>query len=170
MPNVPVLFTVTCSNNSSIKKRWKRFPFPVLSSVPAFLSRLVCHINNSSKTLVNLTKFVTEKHTSLQLALNLSYKRKSDKTHLLKRIFLHHEKDQTNNFSPFLYKISFDHRKEFLKSSQFHFKGFHFKTTSSGSFNKVWWKSKNHFEIRNPSETYLEPSQRSMTELFYVNI
>ena len=90
-------------------------------------------------------------------------------THLLKGIFLHHEKDQTKNFSPFSYERPFDHWKEFLKSSQFHFKGFHFKSTSSGSFNKVWWKSRNHTEIRNPSETYLEPSQRSMTELFCVN-
>ena len=90
-------------------------------------------------------------------------------THLLKRIFLHREKDQTNNFSPFLCKRPFDHRKEFLKNSQFHFKGFHFKSTSSGSFNKVWWKSRNHTEIRNPSEAYLEPSQRSTTEPFRVN-
>ena len=45
--------------------------FSVLSSTPAFLSRLVSHVNKSSKTLVNLTKFGTEKHTSLQLALNL---------------------------------------------------------------------------------------------------
>ena len=137
-----------------------RSPFFVLS---------LSHINNSSKTLFNLTEFGTEKHASLQLASNLFYKRKSDKTHLLKRIFLYREKDQTKNFSPFLYKRPFDHRKEFLKSSQFHFKGFHFKSTSSGSFNKVWWKSRNHTEIRNPSETYLEPSQRSMTELFCVN-
>ena len=90
-------------------------------------------------------------------------------THLLKGIFLHHEKDQTKNFSPFSYERPFDHWKEFLKSSQFHFKGFHFKSTSSGSFNKVWWKSRNHTEIRNPSETYLEPSQRSMTKLFCIN-
>ena len=90
-------------------------------------------------------------------------------THLLKRIFLHREKDQTNNFSPILYKIPIDHSKEFLKSSQFDFKGFHFKSTSSGSFNKALWQSKNHTEIRNPSEAYLEPSQRSMTELFCVN-
>ena len=71
---------------------------------------------------------------------------------------------RSKNFSPFLYKRPFDHREEFLKSSQFHFKSF-----SSGSFNKVWWKSRNHTEIRNPSETYLEPSQRSMTELFCAN-
>ena len=67
MPNAPGLFTVTYSNNSSIKKRRKRFSFSVLSSVPAFLPRLVSHINNFSKTLVNLTKFGTKKHTSLQL-------------------------------------------------------------------------------------------------------
>ena len=143
--------------------------FSVSSSTPAFLFRPVSHINNSSKILVNLTKFATEKHASLQLALNLWYKRKTDKTYFLKRIFLHREKDQTKNFSPFSCKRPFDHRKEFLKSSQFHFKGFHFKSTSSGSFNKVWWKSRNHTEIRNPSEAYLEPSQRSMTEPFCVN-
>ena len=74
---------------------------------------------------------------------------------MLKRIFLHREKDQTKNFSPFLCKRPFDHRKEFLKSSQFHFKGFHFKSTSSSSFNKVWWKNRNHTEIRNPSEAHL---------------
>ena len=169
MPNAPVSFTVTCSNNSSIKKWWKRFSFSFLSSTPAFLSRLVSYLNNSSKTLVNLKKFGTEKHTSLQLALNLQYKRKSEKTHLLKRIFLHCEKDQTKNFSPFLYKRPFDHRKEFLKSSQFHFKEFCFKSTSSGSFNRVWWKSRNHTEIRNPSEMYLEPSQRSITQPFCIN-
>ena len=151
MPNAPVSFTVTCSNNSSIKKRWKRFSFSVLSSVPAFLSRLVSHINNSSKTLANLTKFGTKKHTSLQ-------------------IFLHREKGKTKNFYLFLDKRPFDHRKEFLKSSQFHFKGFHFKSTSSGSFNKVWWKRRNHTEIRNLSETYLEPSQRTMTDLFPLTV
>ena len=42
-----------------------------LSSTPGFLSRPVSHTNNSSKTLVNLKKFPTEKHTSQQLALNL---------------------------------------------------------------------------------------------------
>ena len=78
-------------------------------------------------------------------------------------------KDQTKNFSPFFNKRPFDSRKEFLKSSQFHFKGFHFKSTSGGSFNKAWWKSRNHTEIRNPSETYLEPSQRSMLEPFCFN-
>ena len=76
MPNAPVSFTVTCSNNSSIKKWWKRFSFSFLSSTPAFLSRLVSYINNSSKTLVNLKKFGTEKHTSLQLALNLNIREK----------------------------------------------------------------------------------------------
>ena len=74
--------------------------FSILSSIPAFLSRLVSHINNSSKILVNLTNFATEKH-SVNLALNLSYKRKSDKTYLLKRIFLHREKDQTEFLSLF---------------------------------------------------------------------
>ena len=138
--------------------------FSVLSSAPA-LFRLVCHINNSSKIL-NLTKFATEKNMSVQLALNLQYKRKSDKTHLLKRIFLYREKDQTKYFSPFICKRSFHQWKEFLKNSQFHFKGFHFKSTSSGSFNKVRQKSRNHTEIRNPSEAYLEPSERSMTEPF----
>ena len=43
-------------------------------------------------------------------------------THLLKMIFLHHMKDQKKNFSPFLRKRPFDHRKESLKNSQFHFK------------------------------------------------
>ena len=143
--------------------------FSVLSSTPAFLSRRVSHINNSSKILVNFTKFATEKHTSLQLALNLSYKRKSDKTHFLERSFLHREKDQTKNFSPFLRKRPFDHRKEFLENNQFHFKRFHFKSTSSGSFDKVWWKSRSRTEIRNLSVAYLEPSQRSMMEPFRVN-
>ena len=75
--------------------------FSILSSAPTFLSCPVSHINNSSKTLVNLTKFTTEKHTSCNW-----YKviRKSDKTHLLKRIFLHFEKDQTKYFSPFYVK------------------------------------------------------------------
>ena len=73
---------------------------------------------------------------------------------MLKKIFLHREKDQTKNFSPFLCKRPFDHQKEFLKSSQIHFKEFHLKATSNGSFNKVWWKSRNHTEIRNPSEAY----------------
>ena len=143
--------------------------FSVSSSTPAFLFRPVSHINNFSKILVKLTKFATEKHTSLQLDLNLWHQRKSDKTHFLKRIFLHREKDQKKNFSPFLCKRPFDHQKEFLKSNQFHFKGFHFKSTSNGSFNKVWWKSRKHIEIRNLSEAYLEPSQRSMTEPFRVN-
>ena len=161
MPNAPVSFTVTCSNNSSIKKWWKRFSFSVLSSTPPFLSRLVSHINNASKTLVKLTKLGPEKRTSLQLALNLQYKGKSDKTHLLKRIFLHREKDQIKHFSPFLYKRPFDHGKEFLKRSQFHLKGFLFRNQELDF--------RNHTEIRNPSKTYLEPSQRSMTELFCVN-
>ena len=40
---------------------------------------------------------------------------------------------------------------------------------------KIWYKKAYvtatgfKSEIRNPSETYLEPSQRSMTELFCVN-
>ena len=45
--------------------------FSVLSSTPAFLSCPVSQVNNSPKILVNLTKFATEKHMSLQLALNL---------------------------------------------------------------------------------------------------
>ena len=140
--------------------------FSVLSSTPAFLARPVYHINNSPKIIVNFTKFATEKHTSLQLALNLHYKRKS----LLKGIFLHcGEKDQTNNFSAFFTQRTFVHLKEFLKNSQSHFKGFHFKSTSSGSFNKVYQKSRNHTEIRNPSEAYLESSERSMTEPFCFN-
>ena len=53
--------------------------FSLLSCTPAFLSRLVSHINNSSKTLVKLTKFATEKHKSVQLAFNLLKKRKSYK-------------------------------------------------------------------------------------------
>ena len=48
------------------------------------------------------------------------------------------------------------------------FKGFHFKSTSRSSFNKVWWKSRNYTEIRNLLEAYLEPSQRSLTEPFCV--
>ena len=146
VPNAPVSFSVTCSKNSSIKKWWKWFSFSVLSSTPPFLSRLVSHINNSSN----------QKHVStLQNLVQKSIRhwRKSNKTHLLKRISLHREKDQTNNFSPFLYKSPFGHRKEFLKSSQFHLKGIHFKSTSSNSFSKVWWKSRIHSEIRNPSET-----------------
>ena len=129
--------------------------FSVLSSTPPFFGPSRLHINNSPKIIVNLTKFATEKHTSLQLALNLQYKRKS----LLKGIFLHFEKDQTNNFSAFFTQRAFVHRKEFLKNSQSHFKGFHFKSTSSGSFNKVYQKSRNHTEIRNPSEAYLESSE-----------
>ena len=112
------------------------------TSVLPFLSRLSLSLSLSYKQLFKNTfqpyRIWYRKDTSLQLALNLFYKRKSDKTHLLKRIFLYREKDQTKNFSPFLYKRPFDHRKEFLKSSQFHFKGFYFKSTSSGSFNKVW--------------------------------
>ena len=77
--------------------------FSVLLSTPAFFSRPVSHINNS-KILVSHTKFATEKHTSLQLALNFYYKRKSGKTNLPKRISLHREKDQTKNFSPFYVK------------------------------------------------------------------
>ena len=42
----------------------------VLLTSPAFLS-LPSLINNSPKILANLTKLATEKHTSLQLALNL---------------------------------------------------------------------------------------------------
>ena len=121
VPNAPVSFSVTCSKNSSIKKWWKRFSFSVLSPSPPFLSRLVCHINNSSN----------QKHVWILQNLvqkSIRHWRKSNKTYLLKRISLHHEKDQTNNFSPFLYKSPFGHRKEFLKSSQFHLKGIHFKS------------------------------------------
>ena len=120
MPNASVSFTVTFL--ITVLQRNESF-FPILSSIPAFLSRLVCHINNSSKILVNLTNFATEKH-SVNLGLNLSYKRKNDKkTHLLKRIFLYREKEQTKNFYPFLRKRLFDHRKEFLKNSQSTSKG-----------------------------------------------
>ena len=89
---------------------------------------------------------------------------------MLKRIFLHREKDQTKNFPPFYIKDLLTTGKNSWKSSQFHFKGFHFKSTSKDSFNKVWWKSRNHTEIRNPSETYLESSQRSMAELFALTV
>ena len=58
--------------------------------------------------------------------------------HLLKMIFLHRVKDQKKIFSPFLRKRPFDHRKESLKNSQFHFESFHFQSTSSGTFSKVW--------------------------------
>ena len=51
-------------------KEMKVVCFSVLSSAPTFLSRSVSPINNSSKTLVNLTKFATEEQTSLQLTLN----------------------------------------------------------------------------------------------------
>ena len=82
-------------------KEMKVIFFCLLSSTPDFLSRPVSHINNSSKTLANLTELATEKHTSLQLALSLQYKRKGNKIHLLKRIVIHCEKDQANNFSLF---------------------------------------------------------------------
>ena len=141
--------------------------FSLFSSPPVFLSCLVTHTNNS-KTPVNLTRFATEQHTLLQLALNLQYERKSNKTHQLKRIFLHREKDQTKNVSPFRCKRPLI-TERILTSSQFHFKGLHFKSTSSGSFVKVRWKSGNHTETRNPSETYLGPSQRSMMEPFRFN-
>ena len=96
-------------------------------------------------------------------------KKKKNKAHFLKRIFLHREKDQKNNFSPFWCKRPLDHRKEFLKNSKFHFKGFHFKSTLRGSFDKIWWKNRNHIEIRNLSEVHLELSQRSLMEPFRVN-
>ena len=78
------------------------------------------------------------------------------------------EVDNKEFFFLIICKRPFDHRKEFLKNSQFHFKGFHFKSTSRSSFNKVWWKSRNYTEIRNLLEAYLEPSQRSLTEPFCV--
>ena len=127
--------------------------FSVFSSTSDFLSRPVSHLNNSSKILVNLTNFATEKHGSLQLALNLSYKRKSDS--FSEKDFLTSWESHTKNFSPIICKRPFDHPKKLLKNSQFHFKGFHFKSISSGSFNNVWWKSRSYTEIKNPSEAYL---------------
>ena len=50
--------------------------FSILSSTPASLSRPISYKNNSSKTLFNVAKFATEKHASVQLAVNLKYKRK----------------------------------------------------------------------------------------------
>ena len=67
MPNAPVSFTVTCSNNSPTKK-WNGFLlcFIVLSRffVPPRLSH-----KQTQKHFFNPTKFATEKHTSLQMAL-----------------------------------------------------------------------------------------------------
>ena len=71
MPNAPGLFTVTYSNNSSIKKRRKRFSFSVLSSVPAFLPRLVSHITTFQKHLSTLQNLVQKSIRHYNLALNL---------------------------------------------------------------------------------------------------
>ena len=101
-------------------KKWKWFSSLFYHPLQLFLSCPVSHINNSSKTL---TKFATEQHTSLKLALNLQYKWKINKIHLLKRNFLHREKDQTKNFSPFWCKRPFDRRKEFLKLANSTYKG-----------------------------------------------
>ena len=51
--------------------------FSILSSTPASLSRPISYKNNSSKTLFNVAKFATKKHASVQLAVNLKYKRKN---------------------------------------------------------------------------------------------
>ena len=51
--------------------------FSILLSTPASLSRPISYKNNSPKTVFNLAKFATEKHASLQLAVNLKYKRKN---------------------------------------------------------------------------------------------
>ena len=125
--------------------------FSVLSSSPGFLSRPVSLINKLKNTFQPYKVCYRKAYVTAN-----GFKRKSDKTHLLKTILLHREKDQKKNFSAFLCKRPFDHRKEFLKNSQFHFKGFHFKSTSSGSFNKVLWKSRNKKSFRGVFKTQLK--------------
>ena len=159
MPNAPVSFTVTCPNNSSMKKRSKRFSFSVLSSVPAFLSLLVSHINNSSKTLANLTKFRTKKHTSLQLPRLICWN----------EFFSIVRKIRQRIFLLFYIKDLLTTGKNSWKAANSTSKGSTSNLLQVAFFNKVLWKSRNHTEIRNSSVTYLEPCQRSMTELFCVN-
>ena len=112
--------------------------FSVLPSTPAFLSRPVSHKQLPKNTCQPYKVGYRKVYVTVTGFKIFNKKRKSDTTHLLKMIFLHRVKDQTKNFSPFLRKRPFDHRKESLKNRQFHFKGFHIKSTLNGSFSKVW--------------------------------
>ena len=124
-------------------------------------------ITTPQKTLVNLKKFATEHHTSPQLAFK--YKRRSNKKLLYWKRFLLISRERSDRiFLLFDVKCIWPPER-ILKSSLFHFKGFAFKSTSNTCFEKVWWKSENHIEIRNHSKVYLEPRQRSMIELLLEN-
>ena len=167
MPNASVSFTVTCSNNSSIKK-WSWFSSFFYHLLP-FFSPVRLSYQQLLKSTCHPYKICSIKAYATSTDFKSLMKKKKNKAHLRERIFLLRQKDQTKNFSPFWSKRPFDYRKEFLKNSKFHFKGFHFKSTLSGYFDKVWWKNRNHTEIRNPSEVYLEPNQSSMVEPFRIN-
>ena len=80
---------------------------------------------------------------------------------MLKRIFVHRDKDQTKNFSPVWGKRPFDHMKEFLKAAS--------STLKGSPSNPFQIAVRQGGKTRKPSVPYLEPSQRSMTELLCEN-
>ena len=130
--------------------------FSVLSSTPLFLSRPVSYINNSAKTHYNWLWIFNIKEKVIILICWKVF------SYIVRKI-------RQRIFLLFYVKDLLTTGENSWKAAKFYFKGFHFKSTSGGAFNKAWWKSRNHTEIRNSSETYLEPSQRSMLEPFCVN-
>ena len=131
---------------------------------PGFLTRLVSRIN-ISKPLVSLTKLATGWHKSKSLKSFI--KSSALKVWFAEKGFLTSWERSDKEFFSFLMEKNFWPTERILESNRFHFKRFHFKSTSNGWFGNVWWKSRNHPEIRNLSETYLEPNQRYMMVLLF---
>ena len=75
----------------------------------------------------------------------------------MKSNFLHCEKDQTKNSSPFWCKWPFYHQKKLLKAANSTSKGSSSNLLQMVLLTKVWWKSGNYTEIRKPSEAYSHP-------------
>ena len=149
MANAPISFTVRCSNNSSTKE-WKWFSSLFYHALPLFfLSRL--SYKQLLKSTCQLYKVCYRKTYITAFGF---------KSLISKKIFAE------NNF---LTSWERSDKKFFSFSTFFTSKFFPLQTTSSGSFSKVWWKSRNRTETRNSSEAYLEPSQRSMMEPFPLN-
>ena len=67
-----------------------------------------------------------------------------------------------------LFDFNFWPPERIFESNLFHFKRFHFKSTSNGCFDKVWWKSGNHTKITIFSEAWLYVLVMSRTH-FRVN-
>ena len=121
MPNALASFTVTRSNNNSINKlKW-------FSSLFHHLSHFFVLYRLWYKQLLDNTcqpYKICYRTACIAAADFKSLIKNSNKIHLLKRIFLHREKDQTKHFSPYRCKRRFDKQPILLQRVPFkiHFK------------------------------------------------